>query len=88
MKDAEAKQQIHRTRCDTRAHTTLAHKRVPSSIRDYLTAVEKEGEKKRIKEKGSEEKGKNGETRRERQAGVKKMKTLSSKKDLREDMTA
>lgn len=88
MKDAEAKQQIHRTRCDTRAHTTLAHKRVPSSIRDYLTAVEKEGEKKRIKEKGSEEKGKNGETRRERQARVKKMKTLSSKKDLREDMTA
>ena len=72
MKDAEAKQQIHRTRCDSRARMTLARKRVPFSIRDYLTAVEKDGEKKRIKEKGSEEKGKNRETRRERQAGVKK----------------
>ena len=48
MKDAEAKQQIHRTRCDSRARMTLARKRVPFSIRDYLTAVEKDGEKKRI----------------------------------------
>lgn len=51
MKDAEAKQQIHRTRYDSRARMTLARMRVPFSIRDYLTAVEKDGEKKRIKEK-------------------------------------
>lgn len=51
MKDAEAKQQIHRTRCDSRARMTLARKRVPFSIRDYLTAVEKDGEKKTNKGK-------------------------------------
>ena len=51
MKDAEAKQQIHRTRCDSRARMTLARKRVPFSIRDYLTAVEKDGEKKKNKGK-------------------------------------
>ena len=73
MKDAEAKQQIHRTRCDSRARMTLARKRVPFSIRDYLTAVEKDGEKKNeYRKKRSEEKGKNGETRGERQTGVKK----------------
>ena len=51
MKDAEAKQQIHRTRCDSRARMTLARKRVPFSIRDYLTAIEKDGEKKKNKGK-------------------------------------
>ena len=48
---------------------TLARKRVPFFIRDYLTAVEKDKEEKK---KRSEEKGKNGETRGERQTGVKK----------------
>lgn len=51
MKDAEAKQQIHRTRCESRACMTLARKRVPFFIRDYLNAVEKDGEKKKNKGK-------------------------------------
>ena len=71
---------------------TLARKRVPFSIRDYLTAVEKDEEKKNeYRKKRSEEKGKNGETRGERQTGVKKKmkkKTPTSIENLREGMTA